>query len=194
MDAKSSTSGSERNRKQGKETYRGAVFEWCTGANSPDSVQASARLWHAGDGDPLDRREDGDAARDVAQVRRSGANATAGNACELARLRELEREVLVHRLAIYDPPYLLTLGRPCAIGLHFICHDPHIAGLAPWNAPMLGPPPPKKSPGHHCLGRKRWAARLAPFSLDAKVRTTWNGPPAWTSVLRVAVNRAAVDG
>lgn len=39
--------------------------------------------------------------------------------------------VLVHRLAICDPRFLPTLGRPHAVALHFIRRDQLMAGLAP---------------------------------------------------------------
>ncbi|WP_301118042.1 hypothetical protein, partial [Pusillimonas sp. (ex Stolz et al. 2005)] len=39
--------------------------------------------------------------------------------------------ILVHRLAAYVPRFLPTLGRPCAVALHFIRCDQLMAGLAP---------------------------------------------------------------
>ena len=39
--------------------------------------------------------------------------------------------ILVHRLAIYAPRFLPTLGHTCAVAIHFICYDQLMAGLAP---------------------------------------------------------------
>ncbi|PHV09872.1 hypothetical protein CSQ89_19265, partial [Chitinimonas sp. BJB300] len=39
--------------------------------------------------------------------------------------------VLVHRLAVYDPRFLPTLGRPHAVALHFVRCDQLKAGLPP---------------------------------------------------------------
>jgi hypothetical protein len=39
--------------------------------------------------------------------------------------------VLVHRLAIYAPRFLPTLGRPCAAALRFVRRDQLTTGLAP---------------------------------------------------------------
>ncbi len=39
--------------------------------------------------------------------------------------------VLVHRLVIYVPRFLPTLGRPHAVALHFVRRDQLTAGLAP---------------------------------------------------------------
>ncbi len=51
--------------------------------------------------------------------------------CPLALLGSAFYAVLVHRLAIYAPRFLPTLGRPHAVALHFICRDQLMAGLAP---------------------------------------------------------------
>ncbi|PHV10172.1 hypothetical protein CSQ89_17590, partial [Chitinimonas sp. BJB300] len=39
--------------------------------------------------------------------------------------------VLVHRLAVYDPRFLPTLGRPHAVALHFVRCDQLTAELPP---------------------------------------------------------------
>ncbi|PHV11748.1 hypothetical protein CSQ89_09195, partial [Chitinimonas sp. BJB300] len=39
--------------------------------------------------------------------------------------------VLVHRLAVYDPRFLPTLGRPHAVALHFVRCDQLTAGIPP---------------------------------------------------------------
>jgi len=49
----------------------------------------------------------------------------------LALLGSAFYPVLVHRLAIYAPRFLPTLGRPHAVALHFVRCDQLTAGLAP---------------------------------------------------------------
>ena len=49
----------------------------------------------------------------------------------LALLGNAFYPVLVHRLAIYAPRFLPTLGRPHAVALHFVRCDQLTAGLAP---------------------------------------------------------------
>jgi hypothetical protein len=49
----------------------------------------------------------------------------------LALLGSAFYPVLVHRLADYDPRFLLTLGRPNAVALHFVRCDQLTAGLTP---------------------------------------------------------------
>ena len=51
--------------------------------------------------------------------------------CPLALLGNAFYSVLVHRLTIYAPRFLPTLGRPCAVALHFARCDQLAAGLAP---------------------------------------------------------------
>ena len=51
--------------------------------------------------------------------------------CPLALLGSAFYAVLVHRLAIYAPRFLPTLGRPHAVALHFTHCDQLAAGLAP---------------------------------------------------------------
>ncbi|MDP2817874.1 MAG: hypothetical protein Q8O29_06265, partial [Polaromonas sp.] len=51
--------------------------------------------------------------------------------CPLALLGNAFYPVLVHRLAIYAPRFLPTLGRPHAVALHFVRCDQLTAGLAP---------------------------------------------------------------
>src|SRR5690606_28150463 len=51
--------------------------------------------------------------------------------CPLALLGSASYPSLVHRLAAYVPRFLPTLGRPCAVALHFIRCDLLMAGLAP---------------------------------------------------------------
>ena len=51
--------------------------------------------------------------------------------CPLALLDNAFYAVLVHRLAIYVPRFLPTLGRPHAVALHFAHCDQLAAGLAP---------------------------------------------------------------
>ena len=51
--------------------------------------------------------------------------------CPLALLGNAFYAVLVHRLTIYAPRFLPTLGRPCAVALHFAHCDQLAAGLAP---------------------------------------------------------------
>ena len=49
----------------------------------------------------------------------------------LALLGNAFYAVLVHRLAVYAPRFLPTLGRPHAVALHFARCDQLTAGLAP---------------------------------------------------------------
>ena len=51
--------------------------------------------------------------------------------CPLALLGSAFYPVLVHRLAIYAPRFLPTLGRPHAVALHFARCDQLATGLAP---------------------------------------------------------------
>jgi serine/threonine-protein kinase PpkA len=51
--------------------------------------------------------------------------------CPLALFGNAFYAVLVHRLAIYAPRFLPTLGRPHAVALRFTCCDQLVAGLAP---------------------------------------------------------------
>ena len=51
--------------------------------------------------------------------------------CPLALLDSAFYPVLVHRLAIYDPRFLPTLGHPYAVALHFAHCDQLAGGLAP---------------------------------------------------------------
>jgi hypothetical protein len=51
--------------------------------------------------------------------------------CPLALLGSAFYAVLVHRLAIYAPRFLPTLGRPRAVALHFVRRDQLTTGLAP---------------------------------------------------------------
>jgi hypothetical protein len=51
--------------------------------------------------------------------------------CPLALLGNAFYAVLVHRLAIYAPRFLPTLGHPHAVALHFAHCDQLAAGLAP---------------------------------------------------------------
>src|ERR1017187_3226949 len=51
--------------------------------------------------------------------------------CPLALLGSAFYTVLVHRLAIYAPRFLPTLGRPHAVALRFVRRDQLTAGLAP---------------------------------------------------------------
>lgn len=51
--------------------------------------------------------------------------------CPLTLLNSALYPVLVHRLTIYAPRFLPTLGRPYAVALHFICCDQLMAGLTP---------------------------------------------------------------
>ena len=56
--------------------------------------------------------------------------------CPLALLDSAFYPVLVHRLAIYDPRFLPTLGHPYAVALHFAHCDQLAGGLA---APEVRP-------------------------------------------------------
>src|SRR5947209_5196240 len=49
----------------------------------------------------------------------------------LALLGNAFYAVLVHRLAIYAPRFLPTLGRPHAVALHFVRRDQLTTGLSP---------------------------------------------------------------
>ena len=49
----------------------------------------------------------------------------------LALLDSAFYAVLVHRLTIYAPRFLPTLGRPRAVAIHFTHCDQLVAGLAP---------------------------------------------------------------
>ena len=49
----------------------------------------------------------------------------------LALLGNAFYAILVHRLTIYAPRFLPTLGRPHAVALHFTHCDQLVAGLAP---------------------------------------------------------------
>ena len=66
----------------------------------------------------------------------------------LALLGNAFYAVLVHRLTIYAPRFLPTLGRPHAVALHFAHCDQLAAGLAPagvrpcWAHPKKGPAGP----------------------------------------------------
>ena len=51
--------------------------------------------------------------------------------CPLTLLNSALYPVLVHRLTIYAPRFLPTLGHPYAVALHFICCDQLMAGLTP---------------------------------------------------------------
>lgn len=51
--------------------------------------------------------------------------------CPLALRNSASYPVLVHRLTIYAPRFLPTLGHPYAVALHFICCDQLMAGLTP---------------------------------------------------------------
>ena len=52
-------------------------------------------------------------------------------ACPLALLGSAFYPIFVHRLAVYAPRFLPTLGRPHAVALHFVRGDQLTAGLAP---------------------------------------------------------------
>ena len=51
--------------------------------------------------------------------------------CPLALLGSAFYPILVHRLAVYAPRFLPTLGRPHAVALHFVRCDQLTAGLSP---------------------------------------------------------------
>ena len=51
--------------------------------------------------------------------------------CPLALLDSAFYAVLVHRLTIYAPRFLPTIGRPFAVALRFVCCDQLTTGLAP---------------------------------------------------------------
>ena len=51
--------------------------------------------------------------------------------CPLALLGSAFYPILVHRLAVYVPRFLPTLGRPHAVALHFVRCDQLTAGLSP---------------------------------------------------------------
>lgn len=51
--------------------------------------------------------------------------------CPLTLLNSALYPVLVHRLTIYAPRFLPTLGHPNAVALHFACCDQLAAGLTP---------------------------------------------------------------
>ncbi len=52
-------------------------------------------------------------------------------ACPLALLGSAFYPILVHRLAVYAPRFLPTLGHPHAVALHFVRCDQLTAGLSP---------------------------------------------------------------
>ena len=88
--------------------------------------------------------------------------------CPLALLGSAFYAVLVHRLAIYAPRFLPTLGRPHAVALHFICRGQLMAGLAP-----AGMRP--------CWAHKtKGAASAAPFSFTAPAPAKSTGLPTAT--------------
>ena len=72
--------------------------------------------------------------------------------CPLALLDNAFYLVLVHRLAIYDPRFLPTVGHPHAVALHFAHCDQLAGGLAPpgvrpcWAHMQKGPPSVDEGP------------------------------------------------
>ena len=77
--------------------------------------------------------------------------------CPLALVRTAFYLVLVHRLAIYAPRFLPTLGHPHAVALHFAHCDQLAGGLAP---PGVRP----------CWAHKRNAVRVYSLALVAFIR------------------------
>ena len=95
--------------------------------------------------------------------------------CPLALLGNAFYAVLVHRLTIYAPRFLPTLGRPHAVALHFARCDQLAAGLAP-----AGVRPCWAHTKNGALGR-RWQRRLnaqrgrslAPIRNSSMARAAW---------------------
>ncbi len=85
--------------------------------------------------------------------------------CPLPLLGNAFYAVLVHRLTIYAPHFLPTLGRPYAVVLHFAHCDQLAAGLSP-----AGVRP--------CWAHIRKAPK-EPFACEPWLTTSW--PQAWLS-------------
>src|SRR5690606_6654918 len=51
--------------------------------------------------------------------------------CPLALLGSASYPIFVHRLTVYDPRFLPTVGRPSAVALHFVRCGQLTGGLSP---------------------------------------------------------------
>ncbi len=93
--------------------------------------------------------------------------------CPLALLDSAFYPVLVHRLAIYAPRFLPTLGHPYAVALHFAHCDQLAGGLAP---PGVRPcwAHTKNPPGMVPGGLLLVAAHRAPLPVDQSLRVDMN--------------------
>ena len=106
--------------------------------------------------------------------------------CPLALLGSAFYPVLVHRLAIYAPRFLPTLGHPHAVALRFARCDQLTAGLAPaevrpcWAHMKNGDHGPRLCCHTRRVITRRWflAGAHAPPSWHPKRLRTRQNPPA----------------